>query len=134
MIFSGGLLLLLTVLAVARLTRFVTTDAVLDRPRAWVQARSGAMLTYLLGCPWCLSVWFGLPAAVAVHFAGRAWWVQVPVLGLALSYGVGLLEQVSSLIAAKHDLAEAMTEVERAAVSRPYDCGVHLPTGVTRLT
>ncbi len=80
----------LVVLATARLTRLITTDHLLDAPRAgvqdWAEARHATAtgcpvtacgrpadewhhpLAYLLSCRWCASAWVaaGLVAALAV--------------------------------------------------------------------
>lgn len=87
------LLVLLALLAVARVTRLVVEDAILDGPRALVlrHARPGGLLAYLLGCPWCVSVWAGFGLAGLVVPLGDTWPVQVLVLGLAASQATGLL-------------------------------------------
>lgn len=62
--------LVLTVLAVARLTRLVNADVLTERPRVWLLNRLDGhqMLQYLLVCPWCLSMYLGAGGAAA-------WWV-----------------------------------------------------------
>jgi hypothetical protein len=104
------LLVVLAVLAVARVTHFITQDYLFDGPRAWLQAHAGNSIAYLIQCPWCLSVWTGAGVAVAVWFRPHSWWVQIPLIGLAASYLTGIFEQSSGLINAEHDLAEQQAE------------------------
>lgn len=57
------------VAATYRLTRLVISDEIAREPREWALARIDAIrkkhpklaykLEYLLGCPWCVSVWAG---------------------------------------------------------------------------
>lgn len=86
------LTLLVTALAVARLTRIATTDAVFDRPRGWFIRRVGpeSMAAYLVVCTWCMSMWIAAPAAWAAWAYGDTPWFQVPAVALALSYAAGL--------------------------------------------
>ncbi len=46
--------------AVIRLTRLITADTILERPRAWVEAKMPDSVAYLIRCDWCLSIWVGL--------------------------------------------------------------------------
>lgn len=81
----------ITALAVARLTRLATSDYLTERPRHWVQAHVPEMVAYLIGCPWCLSMWV---AAVIVPVAAL-WWhvlaVQIVLGVFACSHLTGLL-------------------------------------------
>ncbi|SCG15508.1 hypothetical protein GA0070610_1742 [Micromonospora echinofusca] len=84
---------------VARVTRLVTADEITRRLRAtivnWLP--EGSAFAYLLFCRWCLSVWVALPVAASwwvLSFMPRwsgHWWIDVPTVGLALSYATGLL-------------------------------------------
>jgi len=61
--------LVLGILAVARLTRFIVEDRLAIGLRRWVVKKWGAdsMPSYLVHCPWCVSVWWALfvmPSAV----------------------------------------------------------------------
>jgi hypothetical protein len=85
--------------AVARVTRLICEDKVTEQLRAAAAVRlpAGSMLTYLLYCRWCVSVWVAVLAA-AVWCAVSAlprwsghWWIDVPAAALALSYATGLL-------------------------------------------
>lgn len=96
--------LLLTLLAVARVTRLVTTDRITVRPRdafvRWAAARSkaedGGLLAYMAFCPWCVSVYTGAAG-------GAAWWAwgdsrifTAAVAALAASHIAGLLAGLES--------------------------------------
>lgn len=89
--------LLLAMLATARLTRLVTTDRIFLAPRAWALRglirRYGEdhLLSYLLVCDWCVSVYTGGAVAYAWVVAGETLWFQAPVAALALSYAAGWL-------------------------------------------
>jgi hypothetical protein len=88
---SVGLLVLLAVLTTARITRLINADAILDRPRAWVQAHAGDTLTYFVQCPWCVSIWVGGGVAAATYAWHGHWAVQVLLIALTASYVTGLL-------------------------------------------
>jgi hypothetical protein len=85
--------LALVALATARITRFVTSDRIFDKPRQYLASKlpEDGELVYLLHCPWCVSIYAG--AGVAVYgwlLAGSAWFV-VPAAALAASYITGFL-------------------------------------------
>jgi hypothetical protein len=107
---SEWLLVVLAVLAVARLSHLITTDFILDPFRAWMGRHAPSSLLILISCAWCLSWWFGFAVATAVWFRPHSWWVQIPLIGLAASYLTGIFEQSSGLINAEHDLAEQQAE------------------------
>lgn len=54
-----ALLVVLLIGATIRLTRLITSDALLEPPRAWIEKRLPASVAYLLRCDWCMSVWVG---------------------------------------------------------------------------
>lgn len=90
--------LILVTLAVARLTRLVTTDAIMLPFRRWVVNRTGeeSPLSYLVHCSWCTSIWVSIPGAIAWAFLSlpmSQWWIALPTL-LAMSYVSGLLSQI----------------------------------------
>jgi hypothetical protein len=127
--------LLVYALAVARVTRLVTSDRITEAPRRrlsiWLWAKAvpdpdvqmiqfanaywakqpaevvkrhiamerfddGAdppLLVYLIGCPWCVSIYVGAVAAPLVYFLGASPWLLVPALALAFSYVTGYLAQ-----------------------------------------
>lgn len=108
-------------LAVARITRLIVADRVLERPRRavilsawrrahpWVlkepenqQARHLAgvmstyadnppMLAYLVVCPWCVSIWVGGAVAPLALAWGTRTWMLAPALALAFSHVTGFL-------------------------------------------
>ena len=49
-------------LAVARITRLLVEDRLTVAWRQWVVKRFGAdsLPSYLVHCPWCMSIWVGL--------------------------------------------------------------------------
>lgn len=56
---------LLGFLIVARCTRFLNSDYLAGDLRAWVMERFGdGKIYYLVTCPWCASIWLGLPVAI----------------------------------------------------------------------
>jgi hypothetical protein len=99
-------------LIVARTTRFVNADVLAEPIRMWadgiekpgrlrtlkralrrpLRAVFGDELAILVGCPWCLSIWFALPvAAVVVVLFSSYGWFAVLGLWLGYSYVYGLL-------------------------------------------
>lgn len=121
-------ILLVYALAVARVTRLINEDVLLDGPRerivAWIWARryggqlvsaraedgsplgqlpmwqaakaNGAVepkLAYLVGCPWCASIYVGAVAAPLWFWLGTSPWLLVPAAALAFSYVTGFLAQ-----------------------------------------
>jgi hypothetical protein len=118
---STPIILTVSALAVARITRMITADKIFDRPRralvllAWIRAypwirqepeenrtttlamvmanhaQDPPLLAYLAFCPWCVSIWVSAAAAPAVWFWGGRPWLFVPALALAFSQVTGLL-------------------------------------------
>lgn len=96
-----ALLLIIAALAVARLTRLVTEDKLLEPLRFWLGRRwpADSMRLYLVHCPWCFGMWVAAIAAPLVWLLGGlsdrlgiTAWVGVPLLALGLSHAVGLLK------------------------------------------
>jgi hypothetical protein len=85
-------------IAFARLVVFLTSDTLINEPRdAFITAlkeRGRHKLAYLFLCPWCLSIWLGIPAAPVIYAYGHHWWLFVPALWLALSAAAGALARV----------------------------------------
>lgn len=90
MIHSNAVLAVLALLAIARVTRLINADVILDRPREWLTSHAPYSIGYLISCAWCASIYVGGAIAFAVYFWPRDWWVQVPIVGLAGSYVAGL--------------------------------------------
>lgn len=93
-------LLLAGALATARLTRLMTADRITRGVRDRIVGRYGSasLPAYLVFCPWCQSMYFGLPVAAAVVAAVPALrptgWTAVLTVGLlwlAYSHLTGLL-------------------------------------------
>lgn len=85
-----------TVLAVARLTRLVTSDYLLAGPRARLIRRLGteSKLSYLLTCPWCMSMWVAAPVVLTAYWHGTSPWYLIPAGALAASHVTGLLARL----------------------------------------
>lgn len=89
------------VLATARLTRLVNYDIVLDTMATAVASRAEddersakeqsrwATLLEFIGCPWCVSFYFGLAGAVPVVLVLHWSLWLIPALALACSHLVG---------------------------------------------
>lgn len=88
--------IVLTVLAIARVTRLVTSDYLTERPRHYLvrkllRGKQETMSAYLLLCPWCMSVYVGAAGAGAWYVWGATMWYQAVVLALAASHVTGVL-------------------------------------------
>ena len=84
--------LLIVSLAVYRITRLVTEDAIFDRPRTWLEGRA-EWLDTLVTCPWCASFWIGLAATIALYATGAVSLPVVAWIGLPFAFSgiAGLL-------------------------------------------
>jgi len=96
------LVLVIYVLACARLTRLINGDTILDPIRVWILARARDdarkarsrqrwnMWVYFVECPWCVGWWVSVAAAyLPVHLIGWPWWALFPV-ALAGSHLIGV--------------------------------------------
>lgn len=93
---TSFLVVLLYLLAVIRLTKLVVFDTITQPFRALLdrRLRKGSRITYVVHCPWCISVWLGAAAApFAVLAADLSWWT-LPLLVFASSHLAGLLAGV----------------------------------------
>lgn len=89
------IMFVLAALALARITRLITTDKIGEPLRMAVLNWRGqdSMVTYLLFCPWCISMWLA-PAAAAVlwwplnlaDMFGVTAWIGYPLLVFALAH------------------------------------------------
>lgn len=95
--------LVLMTLAVARVTRLITTDVLFDAPRgalARAVLRSNpegsvrTALAYLLTCTWCASVYVGAAGAGAWYAWGETMPFMVITAALAASYVTGFLASI----------------------------------------
>jgi hypothetical protein len=82
------LLVALLIGATIRLTRLLTTDALLEPGRAWIERRSPARLAYLIRCDWCMSVWVGFGVFLLGWYApDTAVWIVSGALTASLIAG-----------------------------------------------
>jgi hypothetical protein len=90
-------------LAVARVTGFLTTDRLLENVRytlirRWcgsdpeVDCKSG--WPYLLTCPWCMSIWVAPPAAIIWFYWPTSPWFLIPAMWLAFSQLTGMMSGI----------------------------------------
>jgi hypothetical protein len=92
------LTLVIYVLAVARLTRLINFDTILDKPRIAVAQVFGidSAPVYFVGCPWCVGMWLSLfTAIVPTRVLGLQWWWFI-LIALATSHLVGVAAALSS--------------------------------------
>lgn len=118
---SSAIILTVYALAVARITRMITTDKLFEAPRravivsAWrraypyvdegdeverrknlamameVHAQDPPMFAYLAVCPWCVSIWIGAAVAPIAWLWGNRPWFAIPAVALAASHLTGFL-------------------------------------------
>lgn len=88
MIEHDPLLIVLAVGAVCRLTRLVTADSILDRPRELAKRRS-EKLGLFITCPWCVSMWLAAATIVCALYWPR--WSLTVFAILTASYVAGWL-------------------------------------------
>jgi hypothetical protein len=89
------LLVVLTLLAVYRLSRLVTGDYITRPMRTWVNEHYGEnRLSYFVTCDWCVSFWLGALLAPVVVWWGDNRVVLAALLALAASAVAGLLAEV----------------------------------------
>jgi hypothetical protein len=84
--------MIVAALAVARVTRLIVDDQLTIRFRRWVMNKWGAdsWQSYLVTCPWCVSVWIALPVMPpAVLWPNQ--WVIAALSIAAASMVTGLL-------------------------------------------
>lgn len=99
------MILVLTILAVARVTRFITSDVLFEGVRARVIRKliehEGApsalrgKLAYLIVCDWCASAYVGAAVAGAWYAWGETMAYEATVLALAASYVTGFLATIT---------------------------------------
>lgn len=87
---------LVYVLAVARVTGLITADEITCTPREWLvnhlpANQVGVALEYLVTCPWCVSIWVGAATAPLLWLWGDTPGVLLPALALAASQVTGML-------------------------------------------
>lgn len=94
------LILVLTTLAAARVTRVIVVDKIGEPLRSAVVRWRGesSALAYLVHCPWCMGLWVSAAAVAAVWWLaaladrmGVTTWIALPFTALAVAHLVGLL-------------------------------------------
>ena len=83
--------------AVARVTRLVNFDAVLDPVRIKLGERFGtsSTLIYFIGCVWCVSIWVAFGTAwIPILLTDLSWWFY-PLIALAASHLAGIASPLS---------------------------------------
>jgi hypothetical protein len=105
------IVLLVFALAVARVTRLITSDKITERPRdavvswAWSRFKPAVppsdwdradppLPAYLITCPWCVSIYVAAPAAVMAWAWGDSPVLFIPALALAFSQVTGLMSTI----------------------------------------
>lgn len=100
------MIIILALLAVARITRLITTDVLFDAPRRrvlnWLTDRGRATdrpvrgaIAYLIVCDWCASVYVGAAVAGAYAAWGETMPFMVVCMALSASYVTGFLASVT---------------------------------------
>ena len=94
------LLLFVTALAAARITRLITADKISEPIREWIVRKRGpeSQISYLIYCRWCTGLYASIVASICVWFGAGlrhlmpvSGWFAIPALALAFSYLIGLL-------------------------------------------
>lgn len=93
---------LLTLGAVARLTKLITDDYIARHLRAFFIRRLGPDhdISYLVTCPWCLSAWFAGALFPVAWFYGEHPGFIIPAAVFSASYLVGA---AATLLGAEDD-------------------------------
>lgn len=97
------MLYVLALLTIARLTRLVTADTLTAPARVWLQVRLPSRAAYLIGCPWCASVYLGAAVAVPVVLWPSNRVVLAALVALAGSHVAGWLATREQLDVVLHD-------------------------------
>lgn len=98
MIGTAALVLVVYVLAVARITRLINFDTIADGPRVrLVQlVRGNPTVVYFITCPWCVGMWVCLATAWVPMWHAANPVAQYVALALAASHVIGLLSPLSN--------------------------------------
>lgn len=93
MVTMQTLTLVLTLLAVARVTRLINADRITEAPRNALVRRLDpeGLAAYMVFCPWCVSVYTGAAGAAAWWAWGETRVFTAAVAALAASHVAGLL-------------------------------------------
>ncbi len=90
---------LVYVLAVARVTGLIALDEITSPAREWLENhlpanRLGVALEYLITCPWCVSIWVGAATAPLLWWWGDHPALLIPALALAASQTTGMIAPI----------------------------------------
>lgn len=94
------LTVLLLIGATARATLLVTTDAIFEPARSYVESRVGDRVAYLIRCDWCMSVWVGA-AMFSFGWYAPGTTVLLATGALTASLFTGWLSTVDKVLASK---------------------------------
>lgn len=103
------LLIVLAMLAMFRFARLVTADKISEKARdrlaGVTRDESGEivdvgrpMIAYFVTCPWCVSMYPSIPAAIVIVYWPDLRPLWVVVITLALSAAAGLLSSVEAML------------------------------------
>ena len=84
--------LIVAALAVARITRLLVDDRLTVRWRQWIVGRYGteSLMSYLVHCPWCMSMYLAIPIMPIAALFPYPWVVAILAIPAA-SMIAGLL-------------------------------------------
>lgn len=87
--------LIVAALAVARLTRLLTEDRLTVRWRQWVIKRWGpeSLASYLVHCPWCMSIYISLPVMPIAALFPYPWVIGILAIPAASMVAGMLLDR-----------------------------------------
>lgn len=93
--------LLIYLLAAARVTGMIVEDDLFDAPRAavlnWLDPAPGSLGSYvsrLITCQWCTGFWVASTALLVMVFAGDSPWMLYPAMALAGSQVIGMISTI----------------------------------------
>ena len=94
------LLVVLLIGATARLTRFITADAITEPLRSVFDRLNSERLSYMVRCDWCVSVWTGFGFSLLGWHAPVSWSMVIGV-ALTASLVTGWLATLEDAVLAK---------------------------------
>lgn len=126
---------LIVPLGMCRAVQIALVDRIFAKPRKWLLHKlnprnlpmsdpNRPYLSYLLECPWCISVWLGIVAAILLVNKATLRPTLWVLLALALSLAAVVLDRLIDVYASDEAAAQRAAAAARAAVP------VLLPPGV----
>jgi len=101
---NPALTLAIYALAATRVTTFITADKLTTPLRTWWTRRfcgnpdptqdCRSIWTYLIHCPWCVSIYVAAPTAIVWWLWPSSPWTLGPAVALAVSQIAGMLADV----------------------------------------